>query len=171
MIEALRASSSAGPPRVLLARAARARDALPAALRGAGCEVDVVAAYETRPPSPDHLAGLLRELQHESRPIDSEGESAGVLPARRPIDAVTFTSSSTVEHLCDWLGARAAGLLAGVRVACIGPVTADTARSRGLRVDLTAAEYTVPGLVQALAESWGQSTVPARSLEPGAGSL
>jgi uroporphyrinogen III methyltransferase/synthase len=142
MIVALRASSAAGPPRVLLARAARARDALPAALRGAGCEVDIVAAYETRPPSPDVLAGLVRELQHESRAID----------------AVTFTSSSTVEHLCDWLGAHeggAAGLLAGVRVACIGPVTADTARSRGLRVDLTAAEYTVSGLVQALAESWG----------------
>jgi len=149
MIEALRARPPGGPPRVLLARAARARDALPDALRAAGCAVDVVAAYETRPPSQDLLAGLLRELRHE--------------PGSRRVDAVTFTSSSTVEHLCDWLGTGAPGLLAGVRVACIGPVTADAARSRGLRVDLTAAEYTVPGLVRALAESW-----EAAAAKPGA---
>jgi uroporphyrinogen III methyltransferase / synthase len=133
MIEAL--ERSGGHPRsrhVLLARAARARDALPQALQGAGCTVDVVAAYETRPPPAEALASLLRELD-----------------ARR-VDVVTFTSSSTVDHLCDWLGVRAVELLAPARVACIGPVTAETARHRGLRVDVVAPEYTVPGLVRAL---------------------
>jgi uroporphyrinogen III methyltransferase/synthase len=136
MLDALQRSGSDPRSRhILLARAARARDALPQALQGAGCTVDVVAAYETRPPPPETLASLLRELD-----------------ARR-IDIVTFTSSSTVDHLCDWLGGLGkpvAELLAPTRVACIGPVTAETARNRGLRVDVVAREYTVPGLVRAL---------------------
>ncbi len=132
MLAALHGAGAAEPKRVLLARAARARDALPQALRDAGCEVDVVAAYETRSPPPEALAALQRELEAER------------------VDVVTFTSSSTVDHLCDWLGARAAALLAGPRIACIGPVTAETARARGLRVDVMAGEYTVPGLVRAL---------------------
>jgi uroporphyrinogen III methyltransferase/synthase len=129
--------------RVLLARAARARDALPDALREAGCEVDVVAAYETHPPPRETVEALVRELESGR------------------VDAVTFTSSSTVDHLCDLLGARAGVLLDRPHIACIGPVTADTARARGLRVDVTAAEYTVPGLIHSL----------ARSLEPRPGSL
>jgi uroporphyrinogen III methyltransferase/synthase len=149
MLDALRRAPDKVAPRVLLARAARARDALPQALRDAGCEVDVVPAYETRSP-PAGPGSALEALLHE-------------LEARR-VDAVTFTSSSTVEHLCDWLGARAPSLLAGVRVACIGPVTADSARARGLPVHVMPGQYTVPGLVCALArpESW---------LEPGARSL
>ena len=61
------------------------------------------------------------------------------------IDAVTFTSSSTVDNLCDRLGADAVRLLAGPRIASIGPVTTVTALGRGLRVDVTARQYTVPG--------------------------
>jgi uroporphyrinogen III methyltransferase/synthase len=121
---------------VLIARAARARDVLPDALRGAGCTVDVVTAYETRPPSPSVVDALTREL---------EGGR---------LDAVTFTSSSTVDNLCDLLGPRANDLLAGVRVASIGPVTTATATGRGLRVDVTAREYTVAGLVDALVASY-----------------
>ncbi len=135
--ELLRAlAGSAVGARVLLPRAAKARDVMPEALRAAGCTVDVVAAYETRPPPREAVAALRAELE-----------------ARR-LDAVTFTSSSTVDHLCDLLGADAAPLLSTPRVACIGPVTAETARSRGLRVDVTAPEFTVPGLIRALAESW-----------------
>jgi uroporphyrinogen III methyltransferase/synthase len=138
LAEALLAEPRAAgrPPRALLARAAKARDVLPAALREAGWEVDVVAAYETHPPGPEVAADLARRLE------------------ARGIDAVVFTSGSTVDHLCDLLGERAPALLSGVRIASIGPVTSVTASRRGLRVDITAAESTVPGLVQALEESW-----------------
>jgi uroporphyrinogen III methyltransferase/synthase len=119
-------------PRVLIARAEVARDVVPDALRAAGSEVDVVSVYKTRsPPRPllEALAALL------------EGGE---------IDAVTFTSSSTVEHLCDALEARAASLLANTCVASIGPITTETARKRGVRVDVTADEHTTFGLVTAL---------------------
>lgn len=134
----LRASARSGSlrPRALLPRAAKARDVLPDTLRAEGWEVDVVVAYENRPPPPEKTALLLREL------------------TERRIDAVVFTSSSTVDNLCDLLGPSAARRLAGVRIACIGPVTTETARERGLRVDVTATQSTVRGLVQALEESW-----------------
>lgn len=137
LAEAMLSSFDGGAPRVLVARAARARDVLPDTLRAAGCEVDVVAAYETRSPPPDSIARLARDL--------ADGR----------IDIVTFTSSSTVENLCDLLGPRAVELLARPRIASIGPITTATASGRGLRVDLTAREYTVPGLVEALLESHG----------------
>ncbi|MGD0679736.1 MAG: uroporphyrinogen-III synthase [Polyangiaceae bacterium] len=138
LAEELRAAIRLGPPapRVLLARAARARDVVPESLAAAGCKVDVVAAYETRPPAPEAVERLRNELE--------EGR----------IDAVTLTSSSTVENLCDRLGGRAAALLSRTRVASIGPVTTSTALARGLRVDVTASVYTVPGLIQSLAESF-----------------
>jgi len=69
------------------------------------------------------------------------------------IDVVTFTSSSTVDNLCDLLGPDAVRLLSRPRIASIGPITTETARARGLRVDVTASEYTLPGLVQALARA------------------
>jgi uroporphyrinogen III methyltransferase/synthase len=129
--------------RVLLARAARARDALPEALRAAGWVVDVIPAYETRRPPTEASASLVRALETGR------------------VDAVAFTSSSTVENLCDLLGDRpgdhrAAALLSPVRVASIGPVTTQTAHARGLRVDVTAAKYTVAELVRALADSWAK---------------
>ena len=117
---------------MLIARAEVARDVVPDALRAAGCEVDVVSVYKTRSPPRALLEGLAALLEG--------GE----------IDAVTFTSSSTVEHLCDALEARAAELLAKTCVASIGPITTETAKKRGIRVDVMAAEYTIPGLVTAL---------------------
>jgi uroporphyrinogen III methyltransferase / synthase len=119
-------------PRVLIARAEVARDVIPDALRKIGCEVDVVPVYRTRTP-PRPLLAAVAEL------LDA-GE----------IDVVTFTSSSTVEHLCDALEARAPELLAKACIASIGPITTETAERRGLRVDVTAEEHTVPGLVAAL---------------------
>jgi uroporphyrinogen III methyltransferase / synthase len=124
--------------RVLLARAARARDALPQALRDAGCTVDAVAVYETQPAPRGPIEALAVELE------------AG------RIDAVTFTSSSTVDNLCDALGPRAVALLGRARLASIGPVTSDTARSRGLRIDVQPCEYTVAALIRALAESYAK---------------
>ena len=67
------------------------------------------------------------------------------------IDIVTFTSSSTVQNLADALGGRAPGeALAGMLVACIGPVTARTAQELGIRVDVVAREHTIEGLVDAI---------------------
>ena len=94
--------------------------------------MDVVAAYETRPAPAAAVEALARRL--------AAGE----------IDAVTFTSASTVENLCAALGAGAAGLLGKVKVACIGPVTRDAAERLGVRVDVTASPPTVLALVDAL---------------------
>jgi uroporphyrinogen III methyltransferase/synthase len=148
MIEAMKSGRAGMPsPRVLLARAAQARDVLPDALRAAGCSIDVVAAYETRAPGRETAAGLVRDL---------EGGR---------VDAVVLTSSSTVQNLCELLGTAAPRLLAGPRIASIGPVTTQTAIELGLRVDVTATEYTLPGLVRALEESWESPLEPsARTL-------
>jgi uroporphyrinogen III methyltransferase/synthase len=137
----LLAALASGDPgaRILLPRASKARDTLPQLLRDAGHPVDVVAAYETRAPAHRDLAGLAESLEHGR------------------IDAVLFTSSSTVESVCEGLGTRAGALLAHARVACIGPVTTETAAARGVRVHVTAREYTLFGLVRALEESYGRA--------------
>ncbi|MET0595619.1 MAG: uroporphyrinogen-III C-methyltransferase [Polyangiaceae bacterium] len=119
-------------PRVLILRALSARDALPAALREAGVEVDIVAAYETKPAPAAALESLARDLD------------AG------RIDAVTFTSGSTVRELVGAMGPAAADLLAKTTVAAIGPVTADVARELGLTVGVVAEAYTVAGLIDSL---------------------
>jgi uroporphyrinogen III methyltransferase/synthase len=127
---------ASAPGRILLPRAARARDALPDALRQAGWAVDAVAAYETRPAPREVLERVAAEL---------EGGR---------IDAVLFTSGSAVESLCDALGPEAVGLLGHARIASIGPVTTEAARARGLRVDVTAAVATLQSLIEALAASY-----------------
>ena len=131
LIEALDKGSISGK-RVLIPRAKVAREILPEKLRAAGAEVVVPPAYESVPSS-EGKEGLSLRLQ--------SGE----------IDCVTFTASSTVENFVGVFGDEgAARLLCGTRVACIGPITADTARKRGLRVDAEADEYTIPGLVEAV---------------------
>ena len=113
-----------GPGRVLLPRAAVARALLPDGLRAKGWEVDVVEAYRTErvPPSEEQLV------------------------AARRADAITFTSSSTVTSFVESAGREAVPPV----VACIGPVTAETARSCGLVVDVVADVHTIDGLVDAL---------------------
>ncbi|WP_437813438.1 uroporphyrinogen-III C-methyltransferase [Sorangium sp. So ce1078] len=124
---------AAGPPvRVLLARALVAREVLPERLRAAGCEVDVVPVYETRPASGDRREELLRALSADA------------------IDVVLLTSSSTVDSLCDLLGEGAAARLDRVLLASIGPITTATAEKRGLRVGVTAEVSTTAGLLDAL---------------------
>lgn len=115
--------------RVLLPRAAVARDLVPAELTRRGARVDVVEAYRTAVPE---------ELGYRIR----ENFAAG----RRP-DCITFTSSSTVRNFVTAAGAEA---LEGVRVAAIGPVTSKTARDLGIRVDVEAQPYTMDGLVNAV---------------------
>ena len=82
-------------------------------------------------------------------PASAWAEAAEVLESG--IDVATFTSSSTVTNLVGLLDGGA-DALSGVRIACIGPVTAETAGRMGLDVDIVAREHTVPGLVEALEE-------------------
>ena len=119
------------PPhaKILLPRAEEAREILPEKLREMGAEVDVVSAYRTVCAAADGEA-LTSEL--------NEGR----------IDMVTFTSSSTVKNLVNIIGS--ADVLNGVKTACIGPVTADTAKSLGIEPDIVAKEYTIDGLVEAI---------------------
>jgi uroporphyrinogen III methyltransferase/synthase len=115
--------------RILLARAAVARDTLPAGLRARGARVDVAAAYQNA--SPDNLAARAREL----------------LAAPRKPDWITFTSSSTVENLIAAIGGQA---LEGIQVASIGPVTSATARRLGVAITVEASRFDESGLVEAI---------------------
>ena len=119
--------------RVLIARAAQARDVLPESLSAAGALVREAAVYRTV--APDGLT--------------PEAESA---LARGSLDLVTCTSSSTVTNLVQLLGERFSDFKNRVQAACIGPITARTAREAGLRVAVQAGEYTVDGLVEAIVE-------------------
>ena len=112
--------------RVLLFRAQEARDVVPDALRAAGRSVTDVAAYKTRIIDDPELAQ----------------KAAGA-------DIITFTSSSTVSGFVANVS-DAAAVCAVKLVACIGPVTAATAREAGIRVDVIADSFTVDGLVRAL---------------------
>jgi uroporphyrinogen III methyltransferase/synthase len=124
--EDLLAAFPEGPGNVLLARAAVARDVLPEGLREKGWDVEVVEAYRTVPATPD----------------------PAVLDRVATADVVTFTSSSTVTRFLEVAGAERLPPL----VACIGPVTAATAREAGLTVTVEATEHTIPGLVAALVD-------------------
>jgi uroporphyrinogen III methyltransferase/synthase len=110
--------------RILIPRAAVAREILPDALRADEWEVDVVEAYRTQP----------GEVTDDERKAVADA------------DIITFTSSSTVTNFVDAFGAAAAPPV----VACIGPITAATARERGLTVDVEADVHTIEGLVDAI---------------------
>lgn len=132
LARALLAQQASG--KVLLPRALEAREELPAALRAAGLHVDVVPAYETKPLAADGAEAL--------RQLFTSGE----------VDTVMFSSSSMVTATVAALGPNALQILAGVHVASIGPITTATARELGVAVHTTAAEYTVAGLLDALAQ-------------------
>jgi uroporphyrinogen III methyltransferase / synthase len=121
--------------RVLVARAAEARDALPAGLRERGAEVDVAALYQT-----------------VAEPLD---ETAREGLARATY--VTFTSSSTVRFLLE-SGGRVPD---SARVVSIGPITSATAREHGLEVHVEAERHDVDGLVDALTADAAARRVPA----------
>jgi uroporphyrinogen-III synthase/uroporphyrinogen III methyltransferase/synthase len=120
--------------KILLARAAIARDVIPDALRAAGAQVDVVDAYRNAMPAaaPELLRAALE----------------------KGIDAATFTSSSSVTHLAD--AARAAGIafpLHGVRAISIGPITSQTLRELGWEPAAEAKVSDIPGLIAAVEQA------------------
>ncbi len=78
------------------------------------------------------------------------------------VDAITFTSSSTVDNLCDVLGAVPDPQPV---VVSIGPATSETARARGLRVDIEAADHTIDGVVTALLSVLASLNQPSPGLE------
>ena len=121
--------------RFLLVRARVARDVIPRELRKAGAHVDVVEAYETVVPRASRMR-LRSTLAN---------------PARRP-NVVTFTSSSTARNFATLAGPRALSDLNRIRLASIGPITSSTLLDVGLRVDIVANEFTIPGLVEAIVE-------------------
>ena len=135
VFEALRQAGRLVGARVLLARADIAREMLADALRAAGAVVTEATAYRTVRAdgwSGPELYALLRE---------------------RPVDVVTFTSASTVRNFAEILGTEsAAALLAATRVASIGPVTAAAATELGIETTIMPAAYTIPALVDAIAD-------------------
>ena len=114
--------------KILIARAAKARDVLPEGLKKLGAKVDVVTAYETV--SSGKKKKDLEELFKENQ-----------------VDVITFTSSSTVNNFVKIMGSSFK-LPKGVKIACIGPVTAAAAKKAGLTVDIHQEEYTMEGLVE-----------------------
>lgn len=120
--------------RILLPRAAEARPVLPVELEKMGARVDEIPVYKTRPVT-------------ENTDILTDRLSEG------SVDLVTFTSSSTVRNFHAMLPEdRRQELMKGVIVACIGPITADTARELGFDVHIIAESYTIPGLCQVILE-------------------
>ncbi len=128
LVEAFAAVDLAGK-RILLPRAAVARDVVPVELARRGAVVEVVEAYRTVVPE------------------SAERAAGGIFSAAHRPDWITFTSSSTVKNFLAIAGREA---LAGVKVASIGPVTSATLRMHEITVDAEAAEYTVKGLIAAI---------------------
>ncbi len=122
---------------VLLPRARGARPVLPDALKSLGAHVNEVFLYEAITAS-----NISREQMTE------------IMTGK--IDYLTFTSSSTVSNFVKIVGQENVKKLnQQIKVACIGPITADTARGLGFDVHIMAREYTIEGLLQALVEDAG----------------
>ncbi|HTD22803.1 MAG TPA: uroporphyrinogen-III synthase [Terriglobales bacterium] len=126
--------------RVLLVRAAVARDVIPLQLKKAGAEVKVVEAYQTIVPLSSR-----RKLKR----IFSNSQ-------QRP-NVITFTSSSTVRNFHELVRSLKKEYMQGVATASVGPVTSATLRECGYRVDTQAQQYTMPGLVKAVIR-WKRQT-------------
>ncbi len=124
--------------RILFPRALEGRETLPEQMRARGAVVDVLPVYETLYDS---------ESGEEMRRLLNEGR----------VDAITFTSASTVQNFALAVSIPSQSLAETVgktRIVAIGPVTAAAAREFGLVVDLVADEHTIPGLATALETLW-----------------
>jgi uroporphyrinogen III methyltransferase/synthase len=122
---------------VLIPRAREAREVLPTELAKAGAKVEVLPVYETKP-----AAGSKDEV------LDGIKEGS--------IHCITFASSSTVDNFFSVVHPEIMAAYKGiVKMACIGPVTADTLRGYGLEPDIQPRDYTIPALAQAVADALG----------------
>jgi uroporphyrinogen III methyltransferase/synthase len=122
--------------RVLVPRAEIARDALPSLLANRGAEVEILPVYRAM------------------CPVDAGPALVRLFGGGEGVDVITFTSSSTVVNFVRAFPEdRLPAILGDAEIACMGPVTADTARKLGLDVAIVAREYTTHGLVQAIAEA------------------
>ncbi len=124
---------------ILIPRAKEGQEYLPETLRGAGAQVVVVPVYQ-------------------NIPEDSQAETVRKELGENGIDMVTFTSSSTVSNFIAMLKVESKEelqqLLAGVKIAAIGPITAKTVVDSGLTVDVEAEEHSVDGLIDVIAHYW-----------------
>jgi uroporphyrinogen III methyltransferase / synthase len=142
VVDALGNTGPLAGKRFLLPRADIARDLLAEELRQAGADVHDVIAYRTIPASVEREGGpdIYRML------LD------------RQIDAVTFTSASTVKNFVTMLGMdQAVDLLRTTVVASIGPVTAEAAQQLDIATSVMPARYTIPDLVDALVEHFAKT--------------
>jgi uroporphyrinogen III methyltransferase/synthase len=131
VVEAFAKESVQGQ-KILLPRAKEARVILPQELKRMGAEVDEVTAYQTIQAA-DGQSELIRALQNKD------------------VDMLTFTSSSTVRNFKALLPEKGnRQLLEDVTVACIGPITAQTAKELGFTTDITAERFTISGLMEAI---------------------
>ena len=130
LIEAL---ADVAVSRVLIARAAGAREVLPAALAERGAQVEVVALYETL-----------------AEPIDP-----ALAPELARADYLTFTSASTVRFFLAGGGAGPA-----TRIVSIGPVTSATLREHGLAPDIEADDHDIDGLIAAIVADRANGRIP-----------
>lgn len=125
--------------RFLIPQARVARETLPAGLRRLGAYVDAVETYHTVKPvvQPERIIRLFKE---------------------NSIDAITFTSPSTVSNFAEIVGLTdLSDLLGSTLVACIGPVTAESAVSYGLGRIVQPAQHNAAELVGSIVESIGQA--------------
>jgi uroporphyrinogen III methyltransferase/synthase len=139
LLESLQGELKPGE-KVLLPRADIARETLPRELRKLGLEVTEADTYDTV--------------------IDAENaaETAQLLE-EKAIQLITFTSSSTVKNFVQAMaGHDLTRLLEGVQIACIGPITAGTAKDLGLPVHVIAKEYTIQGLLDAVLQNREETT-------------
>jgi len=120
---------------ILIPRALQGREILPETLRGAGAQVTVAPVYQNCP------------AQGDKEFLRAELEKGGV-------EMVTFTSSSTVRNFLALLDEENQDelkkLLAGVKIAAIGPITAKTVTDSGLRVDIQPEQHTIPAMIEAI---------------------
>jgi uroporphyrinogen III methyltransferase / synthase len=122
---------------ILIPRALLGREILPETLRGAGAQVTIAPVYENCPAEGDKES-LREELQNGD------------------VKMITFTSSSTVRNFLTMVDAEnqeeLQKILAGIKIAAIGPITGKTITDKGLQVDVMPNEYTIPGLIQAIVD-------------------
>jgi uroporphyrinogen III methyltransferase / synthase len=145
ILDAVRPDAMKGK-RVLIPRAAEAREILPQTLREWGAAVNVVVAYRTALPNVDiePVAELLR---------------------LRKVDVITFTSSSTVKNFVRLFGGKNLSDIAGAsEIACIGPITARTVEEAGGRAVIVAKEFTTAGLTRAIIAHFHRKSEKAEKL-------